>query len=133
MLAAPPKAVPQAQAPPTFSQKYNQCVQNAGVTLKVADALGAWGLGSTLVTLGTTGFTKGMQWVYGTTATNISKTVAQQAPATTGEGILATMGENASFWEGTFATIGEVSGYITIAATSVSAGIRGYCAAQAAF
>ncbi len=39
---------------------------------------------------------------------------------------MATKGESASFWEGTFATAGQASGYVTITGTPVSVGPRRY-------
>ena len=124
-------ARPQA---PTFKQQYNQCVQGAGTTLKVADTLGVWGLGSLAVTAGSSAFTSTMQWIHGTSATNIASTVAQQAPNTAADaGTLANMGEHELFLEGTWATVGKISLWVTAGATAVSGGVRGYCAAKAAF
>jgi hypothetical protein len=118
----------------TFKQQYNQCVQNAGTTLKVADTLGVWGLGSLGVTAASSAFTSTMQWIHGTSATNIASTVAQQAPNTAADaGTLANMGEHELFLEGTWATVGKISLWVTAGATAVSGGVRGYCAAKAAF
>ena len=119
---------------PTFKQQYNQCVQGAGTPLKVADDLGAWGLGSLGVTLASSAFTSTMQWIHGTSATNVASTVAQQAPNTAADaGTLANMGEHELFLEGTWATVGKISLWVTAGATAVSGGVRGYCAAKAAF
>jgi hypothetical protein len=125
------KALPQTS---TFKQQYNQCVQGAGTTLKVADTLGVWGLGSLGVTAASSAFTSTMQWIHGTSATNIARTVAQQAPNTAADaGILGNMGEHELFLEGTWATVGKISLWVTAGATVVSGGVRGYCAAKAAF
>ena len=124
----------QGSQTPTFKQQYNQCVQGAGTTLKVADTLGVWGLGSLAVTAGSSAFTSTMQWIHGTSATNIASTVAQQAPNTAADaGTLANMGEHELFLEGTWATVGKISLWVTAGATAVSGGVRGYCAAKAAF
>jgi RHS repeat-associated protein len=121
------------QESPTFKQQYNQCVQGAGTTLKVADTLGVWGLGSLAVTAGSSAFTSTMQWIHGTSATNIASTVAQQAPNTAADaGILGNMGEHELFLEGTWATAGKISLWVTAGATAISGGVRGYCAAKAA-
>ena len=112
------------------SKKYNDCLQNAAGTLKAADALGAYGVGSFLFTVGSTAITTGVQRLYGTTATNLAETAAGQAPSAS-ESTVTTMAEKALFGEGTAALIGKVSGYVTVGATAVSLGIRAYCAAQA--
>ncbi|MGH9352125.1 MAG: RHS repeat-associated core domain-containing protein [Terriglobia bacterium] len=132
---APPSLIsPVSSQIPTFKQQYNQCVQNAGTTLKVADALGVWGLGSLGVAAASSAFTSTMQWIHGTSATNIASTVAQQAPNTAADaGTLANMGEHELFLEGTWATVGKISFWATAGATAVSGGVRGYCAAKATF
>jgi hypothetical protein len=48
-------------------------------------------------------------------------------------GTLANMGEHELFLEGTWATVGKISLWVTAGATAVSGGVRGYCAAKAAF
>lgn len=123
-------SAPNSQTRHFDSKKYNQCLQNAGKTLKVADTLGAWGIGSFLFTAGSTAVTAGIQKMYGTTATNLSKTAAGQA-SSAAESTVGTMVENALFKEGTVATIGKISGYVTVGATAVSVSVRACCAAQA--
>ena len=125
--AHPTNIIPGPQSQQQKHAARDQCVNSFGAVKKVADTIGVWGLGSAAFTAGSSAFTGGMQWVYGTTANNIAQTIAEQAPSPTMEGVLATVGEKASFWEGTLGTFGKASLAVTVGATGVSAGIRGYC------
>lgn len=122
-----PQTPGQPQTPQKPRQTYQQCVQNGGTALKIADAVGLYGIGSLAASAAETGFTSGMQSIYGKTAENLGAAVAEQPPITTTAGFLAEAQEHALFLEGTFSTVGKLSGYLTLGATAVSLGYRAYC------